>query len=488
MRGSENNGMASSFLWKLLERFSFAIVQLVIQIALARMLSPDDFGMLAIMLAFTNVGIAVVQSGLNTALIQDPDVSERDYSTVFWMSFGISVVLFAALFAASPAIAAAFELPALVDPLRVMAIMLAVSAFSSVGTARLTREMAFRSVFITSGVAALLSGLAGVIAALNGAGVWALVVQQLGYQAILAIALMIALRWHPRLVFERSHAHKLFSYGWKVLAAGLLDTAFQGFSDLVVGKQFNSTSLGMVNQGKRWPQAAGYLMDGAVQPVALSSLSKVQSDAGQVKDMVEKTLATYSYAMCLISALFIACAEPGVALILGEKWLPCVPFLQMYAVVYALMPIHTTNFQAMNALGRSDLVLKLGLIKAVYGVAFLLFAAFAIGDINWVVGSVVLTSAVSVFVNAYPSGRLYGYSVGAQVRDIAPAFGLAALCGAIAWSIGLLNLGYVATLCLQAIVVVGLYLVISRLAHMRGFEYAAQALSSLLGRRKEGDD
>ena len=479
---------ASSVLWKLLERFSFAIVQLVIQILLARMLSPDDFGMLAIMLAFTNVGMVIVQSGLNTALVQRPDVGKRDYSTVFWMSLGISVLLFAALFAGAPVIADGFNLPGMVLPFRVMSFMLVVSAVGSVGTACMTREMRFRSVFATSCVASLLSGGAGVLCAMFGAGIWALVVQQLGFQVVLAVALMLALRWHPAFVFDSSRASSLFSYGWKILASGLLDTAYQGLFDLVVGKRFDSTSLGMVSQGKRWPQAAGYLLDGAVQSVSLSALSKVQDDAVRFKSMVKKTLVTYTYVMFLVSALFVACAESGVALILGEKWLPCVPFLQLYSLVYAFMAMQTTNLQAMNALGRSDLSLKLGLVKVAYGIVLVLFAACVIGDVLWVVGFYVIASAISVFVNAYPNGSLIGYGVAEQLRDIGPAFILAAACGAVSWFLGFLGLGYLATLCLQVFVVVGSYVGVSRLLGVRGFSYALEALSSLRERNEGAGD
>lgn len=476
----------SSFLWQLMERGSFAVAQFVVQIVLARMLLPDDFGMLAIILAFVNVGLVLVQAGMNTALIQSPQLDEKDYSTVLWMCLGISLVCLVVLFACAPSIAAAFDLPSMAMPLRATATMLVAAAFTSVAQARLTREMRFREVFVTSCVSVVLSGVLGAACAFFGLGVWALVAQQVSYQFAFCVALLLALRWHPAFEFDLGRARVLFSYGWKLLASNLLESGYQGLTDLIVGSRFSSTSLGMVSQGKRWPQAVAYLLDGSIQPVALSAISKAQSDVLAVKRMVRKTMCVYVYLACPLMVTLAVCAEPVVLLLLGQKWLPCVPYLRMYCIVYALLPIHTTNLQAMAALGRSELYLKLDILKKAYGVAFVLAAAFAFNDILWVLGSYVAAGVLSVLVNAAANGRLFGYTLAEQARDTIPSFVLALACAAIAWPISHVSMTPVLKLVALAAVVLGAYVCVSWLLHLRGFIYARGALMGLLHGSEDG--
>ena len=481
-------GIASSVFWKFLERGVFAAVQFVVQIALARLLVPDDFGALAIMLAFTNVGIIVSQSGLNTALVQDPDVSERDYSTVFWMCFALSSALFLVMCACAQAIAAAFDNPGLVWPLRIISSMLVVNSFTSVAMARLMRHMDFRTIFIASATAVAVSGVAGVLCALGGLGLWALVVQQVGYYAVMTVPLAIVAGWRPRIEFEPARAKTLFSFGWKLLAAGLLDTAYQSFVDLLIGKKFDAYSLGLVSQGKRWPQAVGYLLDGSIQPVTLTAISRVQDDVRAVKQLMRTMLGAYTYLMFPMMAVMIVCAEPIVLLLLGEQWLPCVPFMRIFCIVYAMLPVHTTNIQALSGLGRSDLILKLEVLKKAYSVALLLIAVFTVGDIYLITATYIVAGVISLFVNAAPLARLCNYGIGEQLRDIAPAFAASCVAAALAWSVSFLQLQPLALLACQLTVAVVVYLGISVLFRIEGLQYARQALASLVGRRVEGGD
>ena len=204
--------------------------------------------------------------------------------------------------------------------------------------------------------------------------------------------------------------------------SGILDQGYRSLSDLIIGKQFSASNLGLVSQGKKYPNALGSMLDGAIQPVMLSAVSRLQSDAEQVKRLVRRALKTSTFLIVPSMTLFAACAEPVVRILLGEQWLPAVPFLQMYCVIYMLLPIHTTNLQALNGMGRSDLFLKLELIKKAYGLANLLIMAFVFQSVYLMVGSYILTGVVSTFVNACPNKRVIGYSYLEQVRDICPAF------------------------------------------------------------------
>lgn len=472
-----------SFVWKMLEKGGRAVVELIIQVVMARLLAPEEFGALAIMLVFVNVGNVIVQSGLNTALVQAVEIDEIDLSTVFWLSFGASLALFVIVFVAAPAIASFYAMPYIVWPLRALGLLLLVTAFNSVQVAIVQRELQLRKVFNATLVSVLLSGVIGIAAALMGAGLWALVIQQIVYQVANCIILGIQVKWFPRFVFDAAKARKHFDYGWKLLASGLLDQGYQSLSDLIIGKQFRASSLGLVSQGKKYPQALGSMLDGAIQPVMLSAVSRVQEDVAYVKRLVRRALKTSTFLIVPAMTLFAVCAEPIVRILLGEKWLPCVPFLQMYCFIYALLPIHTTNLQALNGMGRSDLFLKLELIKKAYGICCILFAAFVLRDVYLMVAMYMLTGVVSTFVNAWPNKKVIGYSYGEQLRDICPAFLLSAASGVLAWCVSLMGLSSASTIALQLVVMAVSYLGLAKLFRVEELGYLLSTARGLLSRR-----
>lgn len=470
----------SSLIWKLFERGGKAVVELIVQIVLARLLAPEQFGALAIMLVFVNVGNVFVQSGLNTALVQNPDTDDDDCSTVYWLSLTVSLVLYAVVFFAAPAVAGFYEMPDLVWPLRALALILVVNAYNSVQVAIVQRALEMRKVFNATMCAVAVSAAVGIGIAIASGGLWALVVQQLAYQLCNCVVLAFQIKWHPRPVFKPARARELFSFGWKLLASGILDQGYQSLSDLIIGKQFSASSLGLVSQGKKYPNALGSMLDGAIQPVMLSAVSRLQSDVSQVKRLVRRALKTSTFLIVPSMALFAVCAEPVVRVLLGEQWLPCVPFLQMYCVVYMLLPIHTTNLQALNGMGRSDLFLKLELIKKAYGLANLLIMAFVFKDVYLMVGSYILTGVVSTFVNAWPNKRVIGYSYLEQVRDICPAFLLSAVAGVLAWAVGLAGFPDFATILLQVLVMVAAYLGLARLFRVEELGYLVKTAKEML--------
>ena len=474
----------TSLLWKFFERAGCQVIQLIIQIVLAWIISKEDFGALTIIMVFVNVGNVIVQSGLNTALVQDPDVTEEDYSTVMWLSLGISLVLYAAVFVAAPFVAAFYEMPKLEWPLRALCVILIVNALMGVQVARVQRNLRFKTIFIASIVAVVVSGAVGIGSALLGAGLWALVIQQLTYYSVNCAMLFAQTRWVPQVVFNAGRARTLFKFGWKLLVSGLLDTGYTSLSDLIIGKQFSAETLGVYGQGKRYPYALGYMLDGAIQPVMLSAVSRVQDDLSQVKALVRRALKTSTFLIFPAMALFAAAAYPVVHLILGEKWVDCVPFLQIYCFIYALWPIHTTNLQALNGMGRSDLFLKLEIVKKAYGTVFLLVAAFVFKSVYAMAVSYMITGIIGTFVNAFPNRKVINYSYGEQIRDIVPAFAVSILAGLCAFAVSFLGLPDIVMILLQTLVMAVVYLGVSHLAHLEEFEYVKNLALGLLGRKK----
>lgn len=466
----------SSLFWKLFEQGGMAVITLVVQIVMARLLTPAEFGVLAIMLVFVNVGNVMVQSGLNTAIIQSPDATERDYSTVFWMSLAISVVLYAAVFAAAPAIAAFYRMPGLVWPLRVLVLVLVVNAYNSIQEAIVARNLDFKKTFRATVTAALVSGAAGIGCALAGGGLWALVVQQLVQQVTKCLVLALQIPWKPRLSFEPDRARLLFGFGWKLLVSGVMDQAYQSLSDLIIGRIFTSSDLGFVSQGKKYPQALGAVLDGAIQPVMLSAVSRVQEDAATVKRLARRALKTSTFLIVPAMTLFALAATPIVRLVLGAKWLPAVPFLQAYCFIYAFLPIHTTNLQVINGVGRSDLFLRLEVAKKAVGLAIICFTSFVLRDLYAIVIGMMCSSVIAIFINAHPNKRTIGYSYGEQFRDIAPAFALSLAAAAIAWPVSLLGLADALTILLQLLVMVAAYALLAWLFHVEEMGYLMKTL------------
>lgn len=469
----------SSLFWKLFELGGSSVITLLVQIVMARILAPDEFGMLAIMLVFVNIGNVIVQSGLNTAIIQSPDATERDYSTVFWMSLTISVVLYAVSFFLAPTVAAFYDAPAIVAPLRVLVLILIVNAYNAVQEAIVARSMEFRKTARATVAAGLVSGTAGIASAIAGAGIWALVIQQLLFQLVKCIVLAFEVEWKPRFVFDRDRAVVLFRFGWKLLASGVLDQGYQSLADLIIGKQFTKTDLGYVSQGKKYPQALGSLLDGAIQPVMLSATSRVQDDVDLVKRLARRGLKTSTFLVFPAMTLFALVAQPVVLLLLGEKWLPSAWILQAYCFIYALLPIHTTNLQVLNGMGRSDLFLKLEVIKNLVGLAILCTAAFVFGTIQAIIIGYMLTGVVCTFINAFPNKRVIRYAFSEQVRDILPAFILSLIAAAIAWPVSLLGLPGIATIVLQTIVMGLAYLGIAVLFHVEELSYIVTTLKEM---------
>lgn len=463
--------IVSSIGWKLLEKGGSQVVKLVVQIIMARLLAPDEFGMLAIMLVFVNIGNVIVQSGLNTALIQDPDVTKNDYSTVFWLSFIISVVLYALLFFTAPLIAAFYVQPGLTWPLRVLGLILLINAYNAVQIGKLTRDLEMKKIFIATIVSTISSAILGIGSAMLGFGVWALVIQQVTYQLSNVLAHAVQINWRPGLIFQVSRAKKLFSFGWKLLVSGILNVVNQSFASLVIGKQFSGYQLGLVSQGEKYPAALGSMLDGTIQPVMLSAISKVQNDIAYARRIMRRALKTSTYlvfpSMCLCAAI----APTLVPLLLGEQWRESVPFFQMFCIAYALLPVHTANLQTLVGLGRSDLFLGLEILKVLVGIACVLVGAFVFNNVCCLVAAFVVASIISSFINAAPNKKVLDYSYKAQIRDILPSALLSMGGCIIAFLVSCFAIEGVVLLVLQIVVFATFYIGTSALIRLEEFTY-----------------
>lgn len=471
--------MKNALIWKLLERFGVQIVQFVLQIILARRLSPDHYGILSLMIIFTTLANVFIQNGFNTALIQNKDLTEEDYSSVFWVSLGIAGIIFVVLFLAAPIIAAFYKMPDLVVPFRVLILMLFPGAINSIQLAKTSREMNFKNVFYSNLGGILISGAVGIAIAYLGGGLWALVIQTMLNIVAACIVMWFTVKWRPRLVCNLARVKVLFSYGWKLLVSSLLDALYHNLSSLVIGVKYSSEDLGYSNRGNQFPHFVINGINGAVQSVLLPAMSAEQDDKAQVKTLMRNSVTLCSYIIFPMMAGLAAVAVPLVSLLLTDKWLPCVPYLQISCFGLAFYPVHTSNLQAINAMGRSDIFLKLEIIKKAVGLVALLISVFCFDTPLAIAATGIFTTIISCFINAYPNKKLIDYSYFEQMKDILPSFLIAIIMCGVVLSVQLLHMGTVVTLFVQIIIGVVLYITLSAVFRLEPFRMLVGMLKKM---------
>jgi O-antigen/teichoic acid export membrane protein len=455
----KSNFIVKSLLWKLLERFGVQGCQFLIQIILARLLQPEHYGILALMIIFTSLANVFIQSGFNTALVQNKDVKDEDYSSVFWISLIIAIILYLILFVSSPTIARFYNIPGIVYPLRVLSLVLFPGVLNSIQIAKVSREMNFKQVFLSNLVAIIISGIVGIILAYNGFGVWTLVAQMLTNTAVACIVMSITSEWKLSMACNFKRVKVLFSFGWKLLIASLLDTLYQDLRNLVIGKKYNSETLAYYSRGQQFPQFLSNTTNSAIQSVMLSAMSKEQENQSNVKNLMRNSIMMSAFLMFPLMAGLAGTARPIVALLLTEKWLPCVPFMQIYCFTYAFYPVHTCNLQAINAIGRSDMFLKLELIKKGYGIIVLAIAVICFDSPIAIAATGLFTTWLGWFVNAYPNRKLISYSFTEQFRDIFPPLSMSLIMFVMIFLFGRIHMNLVYTLILQIIIGIVSYIV-----------------------------
>lgn len=474
----DKSRIISSLFWKLMERGGTQGIQFIVQIVLARLLLPEDYGVIALIIIFLAIANVFVQSGFSIALIQKKDTDETDFSSVLYLSLFVAGGLYTILFLTAPFIADFYKEPQLIPVLRVLSLTLFFGAINSIQYAVVSRTMQFKRLFFSSLIGIVVSGIIGITMAYWGFGVWALVGQQLTNSLLISIILWFTVKWRPRLIFSIKRINSLFSFGWKLLFSSLLDTVYSNIYGLVIGKIYDSEVLGYYNRGNQFPSLIVTNIDGSIQSVMLPVLSENQDDITRVKNMVRRSIVTSSFIIFPMMMGLAVCAEPLVKILLTDKWLPCVPFLQLMCISYAFWPIHTANLQAINALGRSDIFLKLEIIKKCIGLAILCIS-IPFG-IYVMVASQAVVSLISTFINAWPNRKLLGYSYKEQWIDIMPSLLLSLVMGGAVYSISLLELNNWIMITLQVIVGATLYIGLAYIFKLECFRYLVNTSKNLV--------
>lgn len=470
--------VVSSLFWKFMERVGVQGIQFIVSILLARLLKPEDFGTIVLITIFIAISGVLVQGGFNTALIQKKDIDEIDFSSVFYLNIFSSTIVYIALYFTAPFIAAFYEEPELVSVLRILSLTLLFSPFNSIQNAVIGKNMQFKKLFFSNLGAIVASGTVGILMAYSGFGIWALVFSQVINQLVVTIFLWFTVKWRPKLLFSFNRVKRLFSFGWKLLVSSLIDTLYINLRSLIIGKLFSPAMLGIYNKGEQFPSLIVSNINGSIQSVMLPALASNQDNKQRVKEMVRRSIVTSSFVIAPMMVGLAVVAEPLVKILLTEKWLPSVPYLQIFCASYALWPIHTANLQAINALGRSDIFLKLEIVKKFIGLTILGFTIFW-GIYAMAIG-VLVGGIISSFINAYPNLKLLNYSYKEQWNDIMPSFILSLVMGAAVYTIKWLYLSDGITMTIQIIVGIILYTVLAHFFKLECFHYLKSTLKDTM--------
>ena len=471
--------VVSGFLWRFMERFGAYAVSFVVSVILARILDPEAYGTIALVTVFTNILQVFVESGLGRALVQKKEAEDIDFSSVFYFNMAVCLLLYCGLFDFAPYIAQFFNNIELTSVIRVLGIILIISGLKNVQQAYVSRKMLFKKFFYATLIGTLFSAVVGICLAYWGAGVWALVAQSLANALVDTLMLWITVKWRPKKCFSLQRLKGLLSYGWKLLIAALVGSLSDNLRQLFIGKLYTSADLAFYNKGDQIPSIVNGNVNAAIDSVIFPVMAEAQDNKESVKNMTRRAITTSTYIMAPIYIGLACCAETLIRILLTEKWLPCVPFLRIFCITYLFYPIHTANLNAILAVGRSDIDLKLELIKKLLEIMVLLLTmrygvmAIAYGLIG--------TAILNQIINAWPNKELIGYSYLEQIRDVLPEIALACVMGAVVYFVGYLQLPDLTVLVLQIMVGIVVYLGLSALMRLEAFIYL---LGKIKGRRK----
>ena len=478
MKGTKTSGdsVAKSMIYKTLERYAVMAFQMIVQIVIARLLSPSDYGVISMMIVFIAIATIFVQNGFSQALVQKKEVSEIDYSTTFILNLMIGVLLYVVLLFSTPYIAEYYHEEQIKQCLPVMSLLLIFGSINSTQIAIANRQMRFKKLFYCNVWASILSGIAGIVMAVLGFGVWALVTQQLSNSIVLSVTIWLHQRWFPKTGFSRTNAKELFSFGWKLLVAGLLNQTYKELTSLIIGRKYTSSDLAFYTKGSQFPKYITMGVDSSINSVMYAAFSKNQNNKAALYQQMKNSMVINTYIVFPLLALLALMATPLVHILLTDKWLPVVPYMQICCFTFALHPIASVQVQAITAVGRSDIRLKIEILKKTIGV-FLICLALPYGSFAIAI-SVAIAGIIGVLIGAIAGSMTTGYKFINIFRDLVPTT-LATLAMMMpVYFLGKLNESPLIILAIQGSVGAVIYIALSAIFKLYGYNYLVNYLIS----------
>lgn len=447
--------------WSMIERFATQGVQFLFGIILARLLSPDDYGIIAMPLVFLAIAQCIIDSGFSTALIRKPELTEDDLSTAFYFNIGIGILCYAVLFFTSPLIADFYHTPILSSLLKVTALAVLFNPLCAVQQAILTRKIDFKTQAIVSLSGAVVSGIVGLYMAYNGFGVWSLVFQQVGGYVMRTILLWILGKWKPKRKWSWESFHYLWGFGSKMLGSGLLETIYNSIYPIVIGKYFSAQDLGNYTRAQQFSSLPSSNLTGVLQRVTFPVLSCIQNDDERLAKNYRKILKLSAFLIFPLMLMLSAIADPLIRILLTDKWEGCIILLQILCFSLMWYPIHAINLNLLTVKGRSDLFFRLEVFKKIIGVSIMVVTIPH--GIIWMVSGGIVSSMISLIINTYYTGKLINVGYLKQMGDLLPIFGVSFAVWIIVHGSMMMSSNIYVQLIIGSLVGVIVYLVLAKL-------------------------
>lgn len=446
MENNLKSKVLSGLFWQYFQRIANQLVGFIVSIILARLLLPEDFGVVALMGVFITVSNIFIDSGFGNALIQRKSIDELDTSSVFYINLFVSFFLYGLLFIISPVIARYYGMPSLSDFLRVQAVQIIIMAFYCVQHSMLVRNMKFKINFYVNFTAVLISAIVGITLAYNAYGVWSLIFSQLSMQFVCCVGLWLLVGWRPKLKFSFKRLQSLLGYSSRILGGSLLHVIYNNVYNLVIGKQYTSSQLGYYNRGQLIPTIIIDNAANTINGVMFSALSSIQDDKERFLSVVRKMVSIVAFIVFLIVSLMLPLASDVISLLLTDKWLPSVPFMRIVCLTVCFTPFILINSAILTSLGESDKYLKTTIISKILSIILILGASLI--GIYYMVGAGSIAAVVSVIVTGYWNEKLINYSRMTFLQDILPSMLLGCISACLAYCVTLFKMNSLITLLL----------------------------------------
>ena len=476
-----NRSVATNFIWRFAERTGAKMVSFVVSMILARILAPEHYGTIALVTVITHILQVFVDSGMGNALIQKKDADELDFSTVFYFNIFLCGILYTGVFVFAPLIAKFYNDITLIPVIRVLSLTIVISGVKNVQQAYVSRTMQFKRFFFATLGGTIGAAVMGIAMAYMGFGVWALVSQQLFNVTIDTIVLWMTVKWRPRKQFSFQRLKGLYSFGWKLLVSSLLETVYQNMRQLIIGKIYSTENLAYYNRGSQFPSLIITNINSSIDSVLMPALSNEQDNVEKVRNMTRRSVKTSIYIIAPLMIGLAACGTPLVRLLLTEKWLPAVPYLRIFCISFMLYPVHTTNLNAIKSMGKSDIYLRMEIIKKVIDVVLLLATMWH--SVMAMAYSLLISDVISLYINCNPNKKLINYGFFDQLKDILPGILLTIIMGVCVSMVEVLGLPDILTLMIQVAVGAAIYIGVSALLKLDSFMYIWNMIKCF-GKRK----
>ena len=481
MKKENKRAIVSGLSWSFLERLLAQGITFLVSIILARVLAPEAYGIISLILVFINLANVFVVNGFGESLVQSKEATDKDFSTIFWCTFCFSLILYTVIFLFAPSVGSFYGNNELVHLLRVLALKIPLSSVNTIQQAYVSREMQFKKYFFSTLGGSLVSGAIGIAMALWGFGVWALIAQYLVNSLVSTLVLLFIINWHPSFYFSLRSAKRLMNFAWKSTGAAFINELYTQICSLIIGKKYSTTDLAFYNRGNQFPSLIITNINSAICRVFFPAMASLQENKTALKDFSKLAIQVSSFVIFPLMTGLIGVSENLVIVLLTEKWLPCVVFLRIFCLFWMTQPLQVINWQLMKAVGRTDLCLKLEILKKIVG--FILIGVTMFISVEALAYCTMMVGVISMLINMAPIRKIVDYSFLNQLKDILPSLLLSLAMGSIVLAVPLFLTGdAIQLLFIQVFVGILFYFGVAKLFHVKAYILLISYIKSIKSR------